>query len=179
MKKYFVFVALIAFCFTKGNAQDSPDFPIDEETGHVKYQEVVKLPGTGQTELFKRANNWFSDFYKNPGSVIQKKDAEKGLIKGKKKFDIFRTIEGKEVHVGFVNYEIAIGAKDGRYRYTVDELYFIMSPRKYIEKWFEGTPDQKALQAKYLEQVKTYVDAMIANIKKTMATVEVLKDDDW
>ncbi len=154
-------------------------FPIDDDSGHVKFQEVVNMAGVNQAELFKRANTWFKDFYKNPGSVIQTKNADKGLIIGKKKFDLFREIDGKRTHVGFVNYEITIGAKEGRYRYTVNELYFIDSPRNYIENWYEGTPEEMVWQTKYLEQVKEYVDTLVASVKEGMAKAEVVETDDW
>jgi hypothetical protein len=154
--------------------------PIDPETGKAKYEEVVTVEGADKKELYKRLEYWFSTYFINPASVIESKDEAAGVIKGKHRIDLYtkHPAGGVEAKKGLEYYSITVAVKDGRYRYTIDDIFFHAVPKVYIESWLGDKQD--ANQKYWVAQTHSAITKLIENLKATMSKpVPVKKDDDW
>ncbi|MDX2001096.1 MAG: DUF4468 domain-containing protein [Chitinophagales bacterium] len=172
-----LFLALIA-CYGTVTAQ--APVPIDKTTGHVVYTEVVNVNGASANDLYKRAYYWFNTFYTNPSSVIISYNESTGLVKGKHSIMVYDTLDGKPNKKGMVKYEIEIQAKEGRYKYTINEIYFFQTPKLYIEKWLDASAPNKNVQYGYLGQVHQYMTDLVANMQKTLSQpIPTEKKEDW
>ena len=92
MKKIIVFLAAVLECVAalaqKTEIPEAPYLPIDERTGLVTYQDVVKQEGTPKV-LYDRAMDWAKKYYKNTAEVIKSADPEKGVINMRSSVRIF------------------------------------------------------------------------------------------
>ncbi len=177
MKKVALPLLALMFAFLT-NAQ--APVPIDEATGHVVYTEVVNVPGVSQAELFKRLEHWFNTFYKNPTSIIQTKDAATGKIDGKHTIYVYNEVNGKKNQHGQVKYTITVEAKDGKFRYRIDDIFFFQTPKLYVEKWLDEKAPNKTAQFGYLQQVHDYMTDLVNQLKTTMNKPAPVKaGDDW
>lgn len=177
MKKL-ILPLIILFLAISANAQ--PPVPIEEGTGRVVYTEVVNVPGATQAELFKRVDHWFNTFYKNPASIIQTKDAAIGKMDGKHTIYVYNEVNGKKNQFGQVKYTITVEAKEGKYRFKIDEIYFYKVPKLYVEEWLDPKAVNKDVQYGYLQQVHDYMTDLTAKLKETLATpVPGSGGDDW
>jgi hypothetical protein len=153
--------------------------PIDKETGHVVYTEVVNVNGTSAEDLYKRMYYWFRTFYVNPSSVIEADSRPSAYIKGKHAVIVYDTINGKANKHGLVKYTIEVAAKDGRYRYTINEIFYDVVPKLYVEKWLDDKAPNKLVNYNYLNQVDSFMGNLVTKLKATMAepVPEKKKDD--
>jgi len=154
--------------------------PIDPETKKAKYEEVVTVGGADQKELYKRLDNWFATYFKNAASVVESKDEATGIIKGKHRVDLYTKHPGGGVEVkkGLEYYTITVGVKDGKYRYTINDIFLHANPKVYIESWLVEKPD--ANQVYWVSQTHTAITKVIEDLKKAMAQpVPTAKEDNW
>lgn len=177
MKKL-ILPLLILFIAFVANAQ--PPVPIEEGTGRVVYTEVVNVSGASQAELFKRLEHWFNTFYKNPGSIIQTKDATGGKMDGKHSLYVYNEVNGKKNQYGQVKYTVTVEVKEGKYRYKVDEIYFFKAPKLYVEAWLDANAPNKDVQYGYLQQVHDFMTDLTTQLKTTLSKpVPGSAGDDW
>ncbi len=81
---------------------------------------VIAVEGVSKTELFERARAWFATAYKNSKEVLQVSDKESGELIGKSNFQVI----AKTVDVtGYVDYDIKVTTKDGKYRIEMSNFY--------------------------------------------------------
>lgn len=155
--------------------------PIDEKTGKPVYTEVIQIPETDHAELYGRALNWFKTYFPNPTSVIKEQDALNGKISGQHGIYIFKTLkDGQEFKSGQVRYTIEIQVKEGRYKYQVDDIFKLATPKVYIEEWRDESSPDKEAQFGYLKQVDTQIKEMIGKLKEAMGKpVEKAAGEDW
>lgn len=172
--------ALVLLFLIDYNGFAQVNLPIDEKTGKTVYTEVVQVEGADQVELYGRALNWFKTYFPNPASVIKEQDALSGKIAGQHGMYIFKKLDdGTDFKAGQVKYTVEVQVKDGRYKYQVDDIFKLASPKVYIEEWLKDSPDKEA-QTGYLKQVDTQVTGMIAKLKEAMAKpVEKAEGEDW
>jgi hypothetical protein len=79
------------------------------------------VPSTSQDVLYRRLNSWFVDAFNDAESVIQYRDKDEGIIKGKYRFDILRKgAWAKTPMEGTITVEV----REGRYRaqFSVPQL---------------------------------------------------------
>lgn len=177
--KVFYFACLVSM-FSSISMSLNAQIPIDPETGKAKYEEVVKVEDADKKELYKRLEHWFNTYFKNPASVIESKDEANGIIKGKHRIDLYtkHTAGGVEAKKGIEYYTITVAVKDGRYRYTIDDIFFHAVPKIYIESWLG--PKQDANQKYWVEQTHNSIIRLIEDLKKTMSNpVPGPKEDNW
>lgn len=155
------------------------DVPINEGTGHVEYTEVVNVDGVAADKLYKRVEHWFNTYYKNPGSVIETNDPAKG-ISGKHFIMVYNTVNGKQNLYGKVRYFIDVFVRDGRFKYTINEIYLYQTPKIYVEEWLDESAANKDVNLEYVKQVDEFVQTTIADLKKTMSSpIPSEAADDW
>ena len=157
-------------------AQNNKTLPIDEETGLITYQEVVKEEGT-KKEYFNRAIGWINGFYKNPVDVTKTRDPESGKIKGIHRFKIKKIDEdGNSIDAGVVQYQFVLQFKDGRYRYTLDDFVLRQGSKIPAEKWLNKSDAQSK---SYLKQLDKFAKDWIKSLKEGMKPKVEKNDDDW
>jgi len=155
--------------------------PVDENTGLIVYQKVVNEEGN-KKELFNRAGEWLHGFYVNPVSVTKVRDAASGLIRGKHNFKLIQVDkDGNKIDAGTILYSFKIECKEGRYRWTVYELFLKRSSRFPLERWLDTTdPSYNPLWADYLAQFDTFVkEEFAASLKQAMIPKVEKVEEEW
>lgn len=176
MKKLILPILLLAAIIAKAQ----PNVPIDKETGHVEYVEVVNVDGASAHELYKRIYYWYHTFYTNPSGVITSDNSNENYVNGQHAITVFDTVNGTANKHGLVKYTIEVAAKDGRYRYRIKEIYYFQQPKLYVEKWLDDKAPNKAVQYGYLTQVDTYLKDLVTKLKDTMGKpIPGKKSDDF
>ena len=94
------------------------DFPINEKTGKVCYEGVVKVDGVSASDLYVRANEWFAKTFNSANAVIQMQDKEAGKIIGKGNITAYNSI----ANVGVWDFTLSFASREGRYRYTLTNI---------------------------------------------------------
>ena len=176
-----IFVIFITFSLISQEDTTSLNIPVDEATGLITYQEVIQEEGTKQT-LFNRASEWLHQYFANPVYVTKVRDASSGIIKGRHQFELFFTDEdGYEKRAGMVLYSFKIESRDGRYRYTIDELMLRQQSRYPLEKWLDKSdPNYNPQWGVYLEQIDGYVhDNFVPSLKEAMKPKVVIEEEEW
>jgi len=160
-------------------SQDTYGLPIDEATGKIHYQEVVKMDGT-QTELFHRAQKWLHTFFRNASSVIKRLDEENGVIEGRRQFKVTtKDKKGREQAAGTIKYTFKIEVKDGKYRIRLYDFKQATNSAKNLESWFEDSdPKAKAKHEQIFKQLDADAKKLMASLKKGMRPTEI-KTEDW
>ena len=159
----------------------SSNIPVDEETGLIVYQQVVQQEGS-KLELFNRASEWLHQFYANPVHVTKVRDAASGLIKGKHNFPLTQVDKnGNKIDAGTILYAFKVECKDGRYRWTVHELFLKRSSRYPIENWLDTSdPSYNPAWADYLKQFDTFVwEEFAASLKQAMLPKVEKVEEEW
>ncbi len=171
--------AVLFVLITLVSLKVSAQVPIDQSTGKARYEEVVTVSGTSQAELFKRLDHWFNTFYKNPTSVIESKDEASGKIKGKARVDLFTAVPNQpKAKKGLEYYSIEVAVKDGRYKYTVNDIFFYNTPKIHIETWM--TDKATANEKDWVNQTHTAITEVLNNLKKTMSEpLGTPKEENW
>ncbi|HXH18750.1 MAG TPA: DUF4468 domain-containing protein, partial [Chitinophagales bacterium] len=155
--------------------------PIDEKTGKVIYTEVVQVNGVAQKELYARALHWFKTYFPNPASVLKEQDTINGRISAQHGINIFKTLaKGERFNSGQVRYSIEVQVKEGRYKYQIDDIFKLATPKVYIEAWLDESSPDKETQLNYVRQVDTHIRDVISKLKEAMARpVQTESSDDW
>lgn len=92
----------------------------------VGMQEVIQIDSVSKTELYKRAKLWVVESFKSAKNVIQLDDVENStiVIKGITTIYFKAFIATADLDVKFT---LKIEAKEGRYRYTLNNVNFILA----------------------------------------------------
>lgn len=156
------------------------ELPIDEETGFIKFSDVVDEEGT-KDELFKRCVYWLNDFYKDPTRITTIRDVATGKIVGRHQFRVYYYEEDSLKQIGgMVKYTFVIEFKDDRYRYTIDELLLKSRTNMPVEKWLDK--DDPAYDPRwdgYLQQIAMYVVEWSSSLKEKMKPEKEITKDEW
>lgn len=159
---------------------------VDPATNLLTYSEVVEVNGVGKNELYVRANTWFTRAFKNSKAVLQLEDKEAGKLIGKG--NISTTIKVPIVGMtdaGYVDMTVTVQCKDGKYKYTIDNLnhqkplgpntqYWVSAGPLEQEKpkvGLMGRPSKKEW-SDLKEDADITIKAMIADLKKAMAKAD-------
>jgi len=175
MKKLFLISAML-FSMVAAKAQIS----VDPDTKKIVYQEVVTMDGIKDT-LYIRAIAWINSYFKNPMNVTTLRDREGGVITGAHRVAMKETDEDGNVLISnlVVEFKFKIEAKEGRYRYTIDEFRKKDVSMFPLERWLNKADPQYTPKCdEYLSQVDVHIREMIASLKKGMEP-KIVKEDAW
>jgi hypothetical protein len=166
-----------------------PDMPLVE--GKITYEQVVRVDSaTSQSDLFARSREWFAKTYRSANNVIQLEDKENGKIVGKGVFSVTGKSMGTTYDSGIINYTITVQAKDGRYKYTLENFYHEKAGSKAAdsfgpcERFFNGDEKMYGMKMRkwfdsYLTQMDTHVKGIIASLATAMGKPASAKKDEW
>lgn len=166
------------------------------ENGQVQFEEVIQVQGASADQLFLLARTWFVDYFKSAQDVIQFEDKSNGVIKGKGLSEIVyqsgKLFGTPLINTAYLNYTITIQVRDGRYKYTIDNLFWRYPATQYtsaseapitagndVERFsdkngkpFEGLVNSKELAIRRLHET-------VKAIKRAMALDNLESEDDW
>ncbi len=181
MKKFIFFLAILFSC-VQISAQVSRDLiiPVDDETKKIKFQGVVDEQGD-KYELFKRSIYWLNDTYKDPVRVTSVRDKETGKIVGRHRFRIYYWDRDSIKHIGgMINYTFTVEMRDGRYRYTIDEIILKSATNIPAEKWLDkDDPAYDPRWDSYLQQIADFVNNWSRTLEEKMKPEPEKVEDDW
>lgn len=159
-----------------------PSFNIDETTKLITYTEVINQAGTSD-ELFDKGLSWYNSYFKNPTNVIRKKDKVNHKIVGKARLRILNPANKKGIKTmaGIVLYTITVAFKDGKYKYTIDDIILKQTSKYPIERWLATKgPYYNPKNNFYLQQVDENMKKTIADLKKHMTKSNAANNkSDW
>ena len=116
---------LLLCCLSLTFAAVGQSLPVDSVSGKVTYSGVVDMPGVGANELFQRAKAFglaasVAPMVNEPGQQVLS-IWEKQLFSG--------AALNKQSRI--LRYQVAVYAKDGRYRYVISDLENKTMPVSY------------------------------------------------
>lgn len=152
--------------------------PLNKNTNKIEYAEVVQVSGTS-AELYTRALMWINTFYKNASSVTKVRDENNGIIEGQHRIRLMNKIEdGTEMLYGYIQYNIKLEFKEGRYRYIFNEFVSVEMSRQPIERWQNPKDTQHTANTlSHLQQIDVFMKDMIVSLKKGMEPKVEVKDE--
>jgi hypothetical protein len=157
-----------------------PDMPRSEENNQVYYMDVIAAEGIDKRELFKRANNWYKKFYKNPTGAIESADSVEGVMVFKPAFSAYRTKDDVKVQSAVVKYTLTLSFKDGKYRYEIKNVNLQAASYLPIEKLFNQNDPNIEDNYNTLNEAHNYFTNLIEDLQAGMRQPSVkLKKDDW
>ena len=106
------------------DAGDAAPLPIDAQTKHITYQEVVQVPGVSQADLYARAAAWVAHTYNTADQVTQHPETGELAIEGRRTVTLRTTYANvlRGSYAGVVHHTLTIYVKDGRYKYVLTDL---------------------------------------------------------
>ena len=164
------------------------DTELPVQDGKIVYEGVIQTDGASADELYSRAKAWFISTFKDAKEVIQHDDKDGHQVIGVGFGDIHIVSIGIPQPVKLWT-QISIMAKDGRYKYVIDDLRYQQYPSQYvsgknktpaeltiIDNLYKSNGKVATINAKYKTETIAYIERLIENIKEGM-NKEI--DDDW
>ncbi len=80
-----------------------------------------------------------------------------------------------------VKYRIKVVAKDGRYKYKIDEIYLLKGTKEYIEFWLDKNVSEAERNQNYhyLTQVDNHMKDLIADLYESMSAAAPSAEEEW
>lgn len=177
------FVSHLLYGQKKPEPAVAPDMPLDEVTHLITYEGVNTVAGVTAAELYKRMQEWFKTYYKNPTEVIRENDSVKFAMTGKPRFKIQNLPDknGTRTDAGNVQYTIMVAAKEGRFRYELTEFNWKQASYYPCERWMDtAAPSWNPVYNEYLRQIDSTVEQVITNLQEFLSTAKTEKNrNDW
>lgn len=102
-------------------------FPIDNETGLVKYSKVIDLPGITKKEIYDKAKLWIVSTLKSGDNMVELSGSNSDQIVGTGNIIIDSLLfdirsNNKWYTVGNLNFKFIIYCKDEKLKYSVENF---------------------------------------------------------
>lgn len=161
------------------NKDNKVNFPIDEKTKMVTYQEIIDAD-TSADRLMERAIVWAEHYYKSPGTVIQEKNHEENYIVCRHQFEVWNLDKkgNNESKGPRIDYQLKIETKDKRYQYTIYKINKKNATYFGIEEWIDY-PEKYDFAQEYLPQIDKFMQDLITDMKKWMLPYDEEKIKNW
>ena len=173
------------------NALYKYEFPIDEKTGLITFEEVIKTPGKDKNQLYAIYREWYVNFFRSADDVLQMDDKENGVLIGKGFQDITFKVIGMNL-TEKLYYKVKFILKDGRFKYVISDLQTQQypyqgnsSPNKVrcevalIDLLYSKRGKINKINRNCKEAVLTAVLSLIDNIKNSSNKAVLESEDDW
>ncbi len=87
----------------------------------LTYSEVIHVDGVSADELFTKGRAWFATAYNDSKSVLQMAENSRLIGKAVQPFSLYGGFAAGNLTVR-VTYDLSIECRDGRYKYTIDNV---------------------------------------------------------
>lgn len=168
MKKiaFLVFACLISV-FAKAQTKEN----VTKIDGIITISEVVTVENTTADEIYNSVLLWVNSTYNSPKTVIQNQDKEIGLVTIKAK---------KQEGLGLgLEYRLSIQAKDGRYKYTINNIMRRIEPNSVSAGIVDDAPLERMVIENKIEDWRGWTlnnfKELISSLKKSVAST----DNNW
>ena len=161
-----------------------PELPKNEE-GKVVYQEVVEVPGVKADALYDRVYSWLDNHFNGFAAKVLNSSKTDGVIEFRDKMSRFKKVKkGKtetKMSAGYIQYNCKIDIKDGKMRYTINDIVSLEPGAPGIETYYDTTNTfyDELNWPYYLQQVKDYMDALTKGLREEAVAAPEEDKDDW
>lgn len=157
-----------------------PNFPVDDQN-HIQYQDVIKIDSVTKEKLYSAAKAWFVETFENARFVIQTDNPQTGLVTGRGSYHELVAANpkaamsmAKDLTYTFL---ISIEGKDGRYRYTINNLVVNDVPAEGFIGQITNKRKHKPLDYAVVNHLNNTMLVFETSIKKGMA--KTANTDNW
>lgn len=181
MKKFILTIfALSSLTFGFSQTDNDWGMPYNPEKKAFIIEEVVQQDGVSKAEMYKRANDWITEYFTSGQKKIYERDPDQNFIKLKHRISVFRTVKKERVSDGVIEFHIDIFLKDGKYKYSFYNFKtFADANSQPIEKWMIPTyGTEEVAKAKYAN-LNSMMQEIIDNMKKFMQTGKKDANTNW
>lgn len=146
-----------------------------------EYTEVVTVEGKNSDQLYSSAREWFAETFKSAKDVLQMDDPVAGKLIGKGMGDI-------NVKAGMVpvtldyEFQVKIFVKDGRYKYTIDNIATVSDGVKTNYEEFEQAKEKFKNKKKRVAYFNSILNGIDSDMKKLIASLNSKMngdEDNW
>ncbi len=142
--------------------------------GNLKLEEVVRIQSLSQEELFQKAKSWILETLKPSDNLVYIDAGNQRMVA-----TMNRLLDDRNTSV---SYKITLAFKDGRYKYTIDRLFYT-----YVQNWFNTGAIDVAIplesmkftdrkKAKIYNQINRELRPFVTAMKQSMTTPVVATD---
>jgi hypothetical protein len=187
MRKMIIALGLV-LSFIASKAQKEPlatpyAVPIDTITKLITYEGVVEIKGVAAGDIYKRINDWFHTYYKNPTDVIRENDSVKFVMVGKPRFRLTSPPDkdGNKTEGSAVQYTITVAARDGRFKYELTEFNWKQLSYYASERWLDTKATSYIpIYNDYLQQLDKNAIETVQSLKNAVTKEKPVKNkDNW
>jgi hypothetical protein len=165
MKKLTV---LVFACFISVFAKAQTKENVTKVDGIITISEVVTVENITADEIYNSVLLWVNSAYNSPKTVIQNQDKEIGLV----------TIKAKKqegLGLGF-EYRLSIQAKDGRYKYTINNVFRRIDPSSVTAGIVNDAPLEQMVIENRIEDWQGWTldifRELISSLKNTVSSTD-------
>jgi len=152
-------------------------FPIDAETGQVKFTAVIELPGIAKDKIYNKAKLWVTSTLKSSDNIIDLSTPDLIVATGNILLDSIRvSCKTCFAENAALNFKFLVFCKDGKYKYSLENFILHYS---YVGNTREIGLDKinevamgKTRQAESIVYVKRKIDTLIAYFISSMKKEE-------
>lgn len=176
--KSIIAVSLICFAITAYGQEGNKDLvPYNKEKNKIIYQDVVKVSGVDKGTLFKRFDEWGSEFYRNYSGKVEtkKQDGKPPVIE----LDSWAELEYPNKENERIQYELKAQFKDGRYRYSFHKLHIDRGYFFGLEEWIDPNQGKKEQLQEKLKALDKKMNNVIDDMKGYVASPPEEEESDW
>jgi hypothetical protein len=181
MKKTILTIfALSSMMYVFSQTGNDWGMPYNTEQKAFMIEEVVPIDGVNKAELYKRANDWITEYFTSGQKKIYERDPDQNFLKLKHRIQLYRTVKKERVSDGLVEFHLEIYLKDGKFKYIFNNFRSVADANSQpIEKWMDPnfTPKEVAV-AKYTN-LNTMMQETIDSMKKYMQTGKKAANTDF
>lgn len=180
-------VALAALGVKAKNKNKVPPPPIPWSSDNkIQYQEVVAMEGVSKDELYARAKAWVAETYRSGQMATHLDDAFNGrlVVNGLDVTPPYGPILLRTIRK--IWHTLTIEAKDGRYRYTVDDFKVItdnkgdtLALEQYAFFYPSHTPQYGSSFTGFHDAFSAMVQSFLESLKAGMNKPSTTKDKAW
>ena len=163
-------------------------FPIDSVTKKITFTGVVSVDSATKDQLFIAAKTWAAESFKNAKEVTQVEDKASGtlILQGHFAADIM-TMGVRCAACGYTKFQMTILVKEGRYKYTITNLYHDDPVgKRYIGGELENEKPLCGKMTMYMKQWQSIkkqafetCTLMVSSLDKKMQQAINTSKEDW
>jgi hypothetical protein len=180
--KNFILTIFALSGLTYGFSQSNNDWgmPYNTEKKAFIIEEVVQQDGVNKAELYKRANDWITEYFTSGQKKIYERDPDQNFIKLKHRIQLFKTVKKERVSDGLVEFHLEIYLKDGKFKYTFNNFRSVADANSQpIEKWMDPNYNSKEASVARYTNLNALMQEIIDNLKKYMQTGKKEANTNW
>lgn len=170
MKKITILVFVSLICFgAKAQVKDI----VKKIDGVITISEVVAAENMTANEIYSNVLLWANSVYNSPKTVIQNQDKELGLVTIKA-----RKMESESLGLGF-EYHLSIQAKDGRYKYTINNITRRITPNSISDGIVDDAPLEHMVIENGIDDWQSFTLNIFIELISTLKNTVASTDNNW